>query len=168
MHTFLKALGGCRIIIAGHIAPDIVPVPDRCQITKDPAVTKDRAHQLEIRQVCAAFIRVIEDIDIAIFGRVVACQIDHIAHSKGHHPDKHRQPFLALDKRFAGYGIIQPVRRVMCLGNDRVEGAAEQCRIHFIGNLFQPAAQDGKLHRVDPGGACRARRSAHLLNLSSS
>jgi hypothetical protein len=37
----------------------------------------------------------------------------------------------------------------MRFGDDRIEGAAEQRCIHFIGDLFQSAAQHGKLYRTD-------------------
>ena len=168
MHPFLKALGGCRVVISGHIAANIMPVANGCEVTEYLSVAEHRADKLEVRQVCAALIGIIENIDIAIHGRVVAGQFDDMAHGKGHDPDKDRQAFLALHKGFTGLGIIQPVRGIMCFGNNRVEGAAEQRCIHFIGNLFQPAAQHGKLHRIDCRGALRAFGSAHLLNLSSS
>ena len=90
MHPFLKTLGGCRVVISGHIAANIMPVANGCEVTEYFAVAEHRPDKLEVRQVCAALIGIIENIDIAIHGQVVAGQFDDMAHGKGHDPDKNR------------------------------------------------------------------------------
>ena len=75
--------------------------------------------------------------------------VDHGLHGKGHHAHEDRQARLALHQRVAADGMIEAVAGIMRLGDDRVEGGAEQGRVHLVGDLFHPARQNGQGDRVD-------------------
>ena len=138
-----------RVIIAGNISPDIVPVTNRGEIAEDLSVPEDRLHKPEIREVRAAVVGIIENEHIAIRNAAVTLYpLDHGLHRKGHHPDKDRKPRFALDKGFACLRVIDAVAGIMRLGNDRVEGGAEECCIHLVGDLFETAFENGKCHRI--------------------
>lgn len=65
-HAFLEAFRRHRIVITRHIATDIMPVPDRSEVAEDLVIAEEGPHQLEIAQMRAAVVGVIEDIDIAV------------------------------------------------------------------------------------------------------
>ena len=97
----------------------------------------------------AAVVGIIENEHIAIRNAAVTLYpLDHGLHRKGHHPDKDRKPRFALDKGFACLRVIDAVAGIMRLGNDRVEGGAEECCIHLVGDLFETAFENGKCHRI--------------------
>ena len=148
-HAFLKGFRGLRVVIAGNIAPHIVPVPDGGQITEDLAISENRLHQPEIGQMCAAVIGVVEDEDVSVGHTAIALHpFNHRLHGERHHPDEDRQAGLALNKGFTRFRIVNTVAGVMRLGDDRVESGPEQGRVHFIGNLFQSPFQNGKRNRI--------------------
>ena len=45
--------------------------------------------------------------------------------------------------------MVEPVRRIVGLGNDRIEGSAEERCVHFVGDLFHPACENCKRDRVN-------------------
>ena len=52
----------------------------------------------------------------------------------------------------AALAVVQTVAGVVRLGNDGVEGAAVERRVHFVGDLFEPTAQHGQGDRVHGSG----------------
>ncbi len=66
LHRLLPALGGGRVVVAGHRAADVVPVRGRGQEAEQPAGAKHRQHQLEVVGVGAAFVGVVEEPDVAV------------------------------------------------------------------------------------------------------
>ena len=149
-HAFLEALGGHRVVIARHIAADVMPMADRGEIAKHLAVMEIGADQFEIRQMGAALVRVVEDVDVA--GRQIAVAgrlVDHHFDRRGHRPDENRQARFTLDQGRAGDRVVKPVRGVMGLGDDRVERRPEQGGVHFIGDLLQAALEHRQGDRID-------------------
>ena len=121
-----------------------MPVPDRRKVAKQFAIVEIGPHQPHITKVGAPKVGIIKDIDvpicqIAIFGGLV----DHRFHGKGHDADKNGQPRFSLNQSVPGYGMIQPVRRVVCFGDNRVESRAKQGRVHLVCDLLHAARQNG-------------------------
>ena len=136
-HAFLKALGRHRIVVARHVPADIVPMPDRGQIAEQFAAVKDRLYQSEIGKMRAAIIGIVEDPQIAVMNPVLAGGlVDHRFHREGHDADEHRQARLALHQRFAGDRVVDTMRGIMRLGDDRIERRAKQRCIHLVGDLL--------------------------------
>ena len=97
-----------------------------------------------------ARIGIVEDPQIAILGTAIGFRLcDTGLHRERHHTDKDRQAFLALDQRVARPRFVDAVRRIARLGNDGAERGAEQRHVHFVGNLFQPAFDNGEGNRID-------------------
>jgi hypothetical protein len=75
--------------------------------------------------------------------------VDHRLHGKGHDADEDRQAGFALHQGLTGDGIVNAVGGVVGLGDDRIEGGAEQRRVHLVGDLLQAALQDRQRYRID-------------------
>ena len=143
-HAFLMALGRDWIVVARHVAADVVIMGDRGEETEQIAVAEERPHQLEVGEMRAALVWIVENVDVAV-GEIAVARgfLDHRLDGERHHPDEYRQPGLALHQGFAGSRVVEAVRGVMRFGDDRIEGAAEQRRVHLVGDLFEPALQHG-------------------------
>ena len=129
-----------------------MPVRGGRQVTKQLSVAKKRTHQLEVVGVGAAFVRVVEQPDVAVDH--TAALLRHTgssAHGKSHGPDKHGEPRFALHQSVATVCIVQTVTGVMRLGNDGVERAAVQRGVHFIGNLLQTSLEHGERDGIECG-----------------
>ena len=48
-HTFLITLSRNGIVVAGHIAADVMPVADGGEVTEDFAIPEERPDQFEVR-----------------------------------------------------------------------------------------------------------------------
>ena len=168
-NALLMALGGLGIVVAGNIAADIEPVADRGQPAEQLPVPEDRPHQPEIVEVRAALIGIVEQEGIARLEPAVARHlVDHRLDREGHGTDEDRQAIGALHQRVAGDGVVEPVAGVARLGDDRVEGRAEQRRVHLVGDLFEPALQDGQSDRIDAGHAASSVLAAAFTAVASS
>ena len=64
-HAFLEAFGGRGVEVAGHVAADVEPVPDRGEPAEQLAVAKQRPHQPEVVEMRAAVIGIVEQIGVA-------------------------------------------------------------------------------------------------------
>ncbi len=95
-------------------------------------------------------VRIVEDPYIALMvPALCGGLVDDGLDRKGHDADENRQAGFALHQGFSGYRIIDAVRGIMCFSDDRVEGGAEQGRVHFVGDLLQPALEDGQRYGID-------------------
>ncbi|MNI59392.1 hypothetical protein D3C73_1145510 [compost metagenome] len=155
LHRFLPAFGGSRVVVARHRAAHVVPMRGRSQKAEQLCAPEHRTHQLEVIRVRAAFVGVVEEPDVAIHhATALGGHLGGRLHGKGHRAHKDRQAGFALDQGGAGGRVVHAVAGVVGLGNDGVERAAVQRRVHLIGNLFQTALQDrqgdGIKHRVLP------------------
>ena len=149
-HAFLEAFGGLRVVAAGHVAADVEPVACRGDPAEQRAVAEERLHEAEIVEVGAAGIGVVEQEDVAGLGAAVACHLgDDGAHRESHGADEDRQARGALDERVAGGGVVQAVTGVAGFGDDRVERGAIQRRVHLVGDLGEPAVEDGEGDGID-------------------
>ena len=134
-------------------------------MTEQLAVAKERPHQLEVVQMGAAVIGIIENVDIAI-GEFALGLVDHRLDRERHGADKDWQTALALHQSLAAVGVIQAVRGVMRLGDDGIEGGTKQRGIHLVGDLFQPAIEHRQRYRIDGPdrlGLARARTGTLTL-----
>ena len=59
-------------------------------------------------------------------------------------PTKIGSPALPWTRVSPDGGVVEPVRGVVRLGDDRIEGAAEQRRVHLVGDLLEAAFEDGE------------------------
>ncbi len=161
---FLKHLRGGGVVVAGHIAAHVMPMPDGSEIAEQCAVPVVGPHQPHVAQVRAADMGIVEDIDVTVLQIPIGGGfLDHRLHGKGHHPDKDRQAGLALHQGIPRHGMIETMTGVMRFGDDGVEGGAEQGRVHFVGDLFHPTRQDGKRDRIN----LRGRLGAHAFAFAS-
>ena len=98
----------------------------------------------------AAIVRIVEDEGVAGFEAALGGDLrDHGTHREGHGADEDRQALRALHERVAGLRMVQAVAGVARLGDDGVEGAAIERRVHLVGDLLEPALQHGQRHGVD-------------------
>ncbi len=117
--------------------------------TEHLAVPEHGLDQPEVGKVGAAVIRIVEDPDVALVdAALLRGLVDDRLHGKGHDADEDRQAGFTLHQGLAGVRIVDAVGGVMGLGDDRVEGGAEQGRVHFVGDLFQTALQDCERDRI--------------------
>jgi hypothetical protein len=123
---------------------------DRREETEQFAAAEERPHQLEVGEMGAALVRIVENIDVAV-GEIAVARglLDHRLDRERHHADEDRQPGLALHQGLAGSRVVEAVRGIVRLGDDGVKRAAEQRRVHLVGDLFQPALEDRERHRVE-------------------
>ena len=63
-------------------------------------------------------------------------------------PTKTGRPDLPCTSVSPVFGVVEAVAGVVRLGNDRIEGAAVERRVHLVGHLFEAAAQDGERDRI--------------------
>ena len=68
--TFLVNLGGIAAVAAGDLATDIGMVGDGDQVARQPALPEDRLHDVDVGEMGAAGVGVVEDEDIAGVGVV--------------------------------------------------------------------------------------------------
>ena len=89
---FLEGFGRGRVVVARHRPTDIVPVANTGEIAKHFAVMVVGPHKTHVRQVCAAHMRIIEDVDIAILQIAIGRGlVDHGLHGERHHAHENRQ-----------------------------------------------------------------------------
>ena len=155
MEALLRELGGARIVVAGHVAGHVEPMRDGGEPAEDASLAEDRLHQLHVVDVRAAVIGIVHHVDVARAEIGVARDLrDDRAHGEGHRADEHRETVLALHERLAGRRVVEAVGAVMRLGDDRVEGAAHERRVHLRRDLFEAALEDGE------GGGIEAHEAA--------
>ena len=141
-----------------------MPVRGRSEEAKQFTIPVIRPHQLEIVRVRAALIRIVEEPDVSRdHAAALAGRLHGEPHREGHGTHEDRQAGFPLHQRIARYPVINTVARIVRLGNDRVERNAIKRRVHFIGDLLEPAAQNGQRNRIRRGilpalndRACRA------------
>ena len=163
----LKRIRGGRVIVAGHSAAHIMPMPYRGEIAKQLSVMEIGSNKAHIAKMRAAKMGVVEDIDISVFQiTIFGSFVDHGLNGKRHHPDKDRQTGFSLYQRVARQRMIQTMRRIVRLGDDGIESRAKQGRVHFVCNLFHPPGQNGKRDRVNSIGHWLALVSAMSFQTS--
>ena len=148
--ALLEALGRLRIVVAGHVAADVEPVPDRGDPGEHLAAAHQRAHQAEIVEVGAAVVGIVEQIGVA-GGEIAVARdlVDHRLDRERHGADEDRQAGGALHQRRAGLGVIEAVAGVVRLGDDRIERRAVERRVHLVGDLDEAAVEHRKRDRIE-------------------
>ena len=150
--ALLKALRRLWIVIAGDVAADVEPMPDRGNPGEHAAAAHQRAHQAEIVEVRAAVVGVVEEIGVAGVEVAVARDlVDHGLDRERHGADEDRQAGRALHQGRAGLGVIEAVAGVVRLGDDRIERRAVERRVHLVGDLDEAAVEHRKRDRVERG-----------------
>ena len=150
--ALLEALRRLRIVVAGDVATDVEPVPDRCDPGEHAAVTHQWTHQTEIVEVGAAVVRIVEQIGVAGGEIAVAGDlVDHRLDRERHGADEDRQPRRALHQGGAGLGVIEAVAGIVRLGDDRIERRAVERRVHLVGDLDEAAIEHRKRDRIERG-----------------
>src|SRR6185437_16324206 len=66
--------------------------------------------------------------------------------------DEDRQAEIALGDELAGVAVIDAVRAIERLGDDRAEGGAHEGEIHLVADLLQAVLNDRQGDRVEGGG----------------
>jgi hypothetical protein len=121
---------------------------DRCQKAEQLSVAEERPNELEVVQVGTAVIGIVEDEHISI-REIALGLVDHGLDGKRHGANEDRQAALSLHQRFSIVFVIQPVSGVVRLGDDGIEGRAEQGGVHLVCNLFKPTVENGECHGID-------------------
>ncbi len=147
--AFLKTFSRLGVVIAGHVAADIEPVPDRGEPGEHLAAAHHRTHQAEIVEMRAAVVRIVEQISVAL-GEVAVVRdlVDHRLDRKRHGADENRQARSALHQSRAGLGVIKPVAGVVSLGDNRIERRAIERCVHLVGDLHQAAVEHRQCHGI--------------------
>src|SRR5437763_4279128 len=83
------------------------------QIAPEAAAIIERPHHLDVHQVGAAEIGIIDQDDVTRIE--IAAPLDHRLGRELHHPDKDREAEFALGDDFAGRAVVDPVRAVKSL-----------------------------------------------------
>ena len=94
----------------------------------------------------AAEIGVVEDEDVAIDR--VGELVDHRLGGERHDADEDRQARTCPAPGWRRWRVVEAVAGVVRLGDGRVERGAEQGRVHFVGDLFEPALEHRKRDRI--------------------
>src|SRR5215472_9881901 len=79
----------------------------------------------------------------------VATALDDGLGGELHDPDKNRQPEFALGDNLAGGAIVDAIRAVKSLGDDRRERSFLVDQIHLAGHLPQAVLNDRQCHRIE-------------------
>ena len=160
-HALLGALGGRRVVVPGNGAPDVGVVPHRGQPAEQPAAAEVGAHQLHVVEVRAAPVGVIEDPDVAV-SRAAAgrSRLDGEFDGARHGSREDRQAGGALDQGRPGGGVVDAMGGVVGLGNDGVEGRAEQGGVHLVHELLEPPLENGQRDGIQHGAHPRGSRAA--------
>ena len=144
----------------GHVEPDLVPAGGLGRRGGE-----DRCDDCDVRDVGAAMVRIVEDVDVAAADVRVALDhhLDRLAH--GAEVDRHvrgvgDQAALGVEDRA---GEVQPLLDV-----DRVRGGL-QAHAHLLGDRHEQVVEDLQQHRiglgadvgpVGPGGDARQQQVA--------
>ena len=137
MHSLLPALGGGRVVVAGHCTAHIVPVRCRSQEAKKFAAAEKWPHQFEIVGVRAALIRIVEQPNVTVLHTAArGSSFGSRTHSKRHGAHKHGQARFALHQGVTRDTVVNAMASIVRFCNDRVESAAVQRGIHLVGNLL--------------------------------
>ena len=108
------------------------------------AVAEERLHELDVHQVRAAEIRIVDDEHVARMERDLqpVDALDHRLHRELHRADEHRQPELALRDQLAGVAVVDAVGAIERLRDHRAERAAHEREVHLVADLHQAVLQD--------------------------
>ena len=125
-------------------------MPHRREATEKLVVVEERLYQLEVVQMCAAIIWIIEYPDVTGLQPValfIGC-LDRGTYCKRHGSHEHGQTGFTLNEGVARCRIVQAVRCVMRFRDNRIECTAIQRGIHFVCNLFQASLEYSQSYRV--------------------
>src|SRR5580704_11694048 len=143
----LHDLGRRRGKTARHHAPGIRPMAGIRQIAPQAAAIIERPHHLDVHQVSAAEIRVIDQDHVTRFE--VAAPLNDRLGGELHHPDKYRQSEFPLGDDFASHAIINAVRAVKSFGDDRRDRGFLMDQIHLAGYLPQAVLNHRQRHGIE-------------------
>src|SRR3954471_4553169 len=79
----------------------------------------------------------------------IAAPLDHRLGRELHHPDKDWQAEFALGDDFASRAIVDPVRAVKSLGDDRRERGLLVNEIHLAGHLPEAVLNHRQRYRIE-------------------
>ena len=145
--ALLHDLGRRRGKAARHHAPGIRPMAGIREIAPQAAAIIERPHHLDVHQVGAAEIGVIDQDHVARFE--VAAPLDDRLGGELHHPDKYRQSEFPLGDDFAGHAIVDAVRAVKSFGDDWRERGFLVDQIHLAGHLPQAVLNHRQRHGIE-------------------
>ena len=143
----LHDLGRGRGKAARHHAAGIRPMAGIRQVAPEAVAVIERPHHLDVHQVGAAEIGVVDQDDVTRIE--VAAPLDHRLGGELHHPDKDRQTELALGDDFAGRAIVDAVGAVESFGDDRRERGFLVDQVHLAGHLAQAVLDHRQRHRIE-------------------
>ena len=144
--AFLVDLRGARGKASRHPSPNVRPVTAIRQKRRKLALVEERPHHLDVHQVGAAKVRIVDDEDVAL--RKVLYPLYHRAHGELHDADKVWQAPRALHDYLAVAHMVDAAGAVETVGDDRRERHPLQGGVHLVGDLFQSAANDGQCDGV--------------------
>ena len=152
--AFLLDLGGAGRETARHHAADIGPVAGIGQPGEQLPPVEERLHEAHVHQMGATEIGIVDDEHVAridLAGIVALHPLDHRLGRELHGAHEYRQAELALgDQRTVG-GIVDAVRAVHALGDNRREGGAHKGKIHLVADLDQAVLDDGQRDGIEVG-----------------
>ena len=105
--ALLHDLGRRRGKAARHHAAGIRPMAGIRQVAPQAAAIVERAHHLDVHQMGATEIGIVDQDHVARFEVVAA--LDDCLGRELHHPDKYRQSEFPLGDDFAGHSIVDSV-----------------------------------------------------------
>ena len=153
----LLDLGRLRGEAARHHAAGIGPVAGVGEAGPEPALVEERPHHLDVHQVGAAEVGVVDQHDVA--GLQVVARLDHGLRGRLHDAEEDRQPELALRDDLAGLGIVDAVGAVVGLRDHRRERGALVHQVHLARDLLEAALDHRERDRVERiGGAVAGLR----------
>ena len=150
--ALLKTFRCLRVEVAGHIATDVEPMPDRSEPGEDASLAQQWTHETKIVEVRPPIIRVVEEKSV-VLGKVTVPSdfVDDGLDRECHRPDKDRQAGCSLHERGARLRVIDAMAGIMRLGDDGIERGAVERRVHLIGDLDKPAVEDRERNGIDHG-----------------
>ncbi len=145
----LLDLGSVGREAAGHRAAHVRPVSGIRKPREVSTAIEERLDELDVHQMGAAEIGVVDDEDIAWVHR--PRPLDHRLRRELHGADENRQAEIALGDELAGIAVIDAVGAVERLGDHRAEGGAHEGEVHLVANLLQPVLDHGEGNGVEGG-----------------
>ena len=95
----------------------------------------------------AAAVGIVDEEDVALHH--LALGLDDRARGELHDAHEDRQTELALGDDVARVAIVDAVRAIEALGDDRREGRALERQIHLAGHLLQAVLHDDQRDGID-------------------
>ena len=143
----LLDLGRPRRIASRHRAADIRPVSGVGKPGEQAPAVEERLHELDVHEVRAAEVGVVDGEDVAGLHRLGAR--DHRLRRLLHGAHEDRQAEIALGDELAGIAVIDAVGAILALGDDGAEGRPHEREVHLVADLLEAVLDHAEGDRVD-------------------